>query len=162
MPIDNNISFRYSTPHQENKRSVTMNMMKILKAAALGLVLACASGVAFADDSGLSKRAMQQCQMMRDVTLVFAHNYADADKANRDEVKFSKFMEYAAFKKADSAGERYLLLGLGHFIVGYDENMDKTPEEIADYLFEICKDEGPGQVEQDLLNAGEEAERYLR
>lgn len=139
-----------------------MNFKKMLKAAALGLALVCVSGGAFADDNGLSKRAMQQCQMMRDITLVFAHNYADVDKANRDELQFSKFMEYAAFKKAGSAGERYLLLGLGQFIVGYDENMDKTPEEIADYLFEICKDEGPGQVEQDLLNAGEEAERYLR
>lgn len=139
-----------------------MNFKKMLKAAALGLALVCVSGGAFADDNGLSKRAMQQCQMMRDVTLIFAHNYADADKANRDELQFSKFMAYAAFKKAGSAGERYLLLGLGQFIVGYDENMDKTPEEIADYLFEICKDEGPGQVEQDLLNMGEEAERYLR
>lgn len=42
-----------------------MNFKKMLKAAAFGLVLACASGVAFADDSGLSKRAMQQCQILQ-------------------------------------------------------------------------------------------------
>ena len=138
-----------------------MNMMKMLKAVALGLVLACASGSAFADDSGLSKRAMQQCQMMRDITLIFAHNYADVDKANRDVVEFGKFMNFVALKP-DNAGVRYMLLGVGNFIIGYDENMDKSPEEIADYLFEICQEEGSGQVEQDLLNAGEEAERYLR
>lgn len=138
-----------------------MNMMKMLKAAALGLVLACASGVAFADDNVLSKRAMQQCQQARDITLILAHNYADADKANRDETAFRRFVEHFAMR-APNAGMRYMMLGMGQFIIGYDEDMDKTPEEIADYLFEICKDEGPGQVEQDLLNIGEEAERYLR
>lgn len=138
-----------------------MNMMKMLKAAALGLVLACASGVAFADDSGLSKRAMQQCQQLRNLTLNFAHGYADVDKANRDVAEFGKFMNFVALK-ADNAGVRYMLLGVGNFIIGYDENMDKTPEEIADYLFEICQEEGPDQVGQELLDAGEEAERYLR
>lgn len=78
------------------------------------------------------------------------------------QLRDKQFENHFVQELVDAAGERYLLLGLGHFIVGYDENMDKTPEEIADYLFEICKDEGPGQVEQDLLNAGEEAERYLR
>lgn len=138
-----------------------MNFKKMLKAAAFGLALVCVSGGAFADDSGLSKRAMQQCQQVKTLALNFAQVYADADKANRDEMAFFKFVVYAA-TKAPNAGVRYTILGVGQFIVGYDENMDKTPEEIADYLFEICKDEGPGQVEQDLLNMGEEAERYLR
>lgn len=139
-----------------------MNFKKMLKAAALGLALACVSGEAFADDSGLSKRAIEQCQAARDITLMLAHNYADVDKANRDDVKFRRFVEHSVMSGAFNAGERYLVLGVGQFIIGYDENMDKTPEEIADYLFEICKDEGPGQVEQDLLDIGEEVERYLR
>lgn len=138
-----------------------MNMMKMLKAAVLGLALVCVSGGAFADGNGLSKRAMQQCQQAKDITLILAHGYADADKANRNEVAFRGFVEHFAMQ-APNAGMRYMMLGLGQFIIGYDEDMNKTPEEIADYLFEICKDEGLGQVEQDLLDMGEEVERYLR
>lgn len=138
-----------------------MNFKKMLKAVAFGLALACVSGGAFAEGNGLSKRAMQQCQQMKDITLPLAHAYADTDKANRDETAFRRFVEHLAMQ-APSAGIRYVMLGMGQFIIGYDEDMDKTPEEIADYLFEICKDEGPGQVEQDLLDMGEEVERYLR
>lgn len=136
-----------------------MNFKKMLKAAALGLALACVSGGAFADDRGLSKRAMQQCQQVKAMALNLAKIYVDAD--NRDAVAFFKFVVHAAME-APNAGVRYMMLGAGQFIINYDEDMDKTPEEIADYLFEICKDEGPGQVEQDLLDMGEEAERYLR
>lgn len=138
-----------------------MNFKKTLKAAALGLALACVSGGAFADDSGLSKRAMQQCQQIREITLIMAHNYADVDKANRSETAFRGFIRHKALK-APNAGLRYLTLGMGRFIIGFDENLDKDPEEFADYMFEVCKDIGPGQLEQDLLDLGEEMERYMR